>query len=418
MFCLGEVTGDSAREVGFMSRGKLWLVVVVAGLLVVGSLGVATAKGVIKVGVLSPLSGGTFAEAGQEQRRGFLMALHKINGQGGVLGKKIKLIYEDTKCNPSTGVSAARKLVEKDKVVALLGGYSSTVTYAICGAIRRYKPLMLWIGASSTKVEHFVGKERWFFHFHPWDYHRQSTVRDFLLSIKARPKTIAFAYEDGLYGTTSADYFKKYAKKAGFKLVMCEPYKTGSSDFAPLLTKAKSLHPDVFYSVGYAGDYILQIKQAKEINFSPKLFLIVAPNFPGYKKLGKAGDYVAGVDVWVPSLPIPGLKQWLADYHKLYPGRTPEYWAPLAYANLLVLVDAIKRAGTTNKSALIKALEKTNLMTPIGRITFKPSEEGGLHQAISKLIITQWQNGKSIVVWPSNEATGKLIYPVPPWNKR
>ncbi|MCD6363186.1 MAG: amino acid ABC transporter substrate-binding protein [Synergistetes bacterium] len=379
---------------------------------------VASAKGVIKIGVLSPLSGGAFAEAGQEQRRGFLMALDEINSKGGVLGKKIELIYEDTKCDPSTGVAAARKLIEKDKVIALLGGYSSTVTYAICGAIKRYKPLMIWIGASSTKVEHLVGKYRWFFHLHPWDYHRQTTVVKFLESITPKPKTIAFTYEDGLYGTTSADYFLKYAKEAGFKIVMSEPHKSGSSDFTPLLTKAKSLKPDVFYSVSYAGDYILQIKQSKEINFSPKLFLIVAPNFPDYKKLGKTGDYVAGVDVWIPSLPIPGLKEWLARFHKRYPGRTPEYWVPLAYANLYILVDAIKRAGTTDKDALIKALEKTDLMTPMGRITFKPSKEGCIHQGITELIITQWQNGKSIVVWPPDKATGKLIYPVPPWDKR
>jgi len=376
------------------------------------------AEEVIKIGVLSPLSGGAFAEAGQEQRRGYLMALDKINAEGGALGKKIELVYEDTKCDPSTGVAAVEKLITKDKVVALLGGYSSTVSYAIFGAVKRYEPISAWIGASSTKVEHLVGPEKWFFHYHPWDYHRQSTIVNFFLSIEPKPKTVAFTYEDGLYGTTSADYFKKYAEKAGFDVVLCEPHKSGSSDFTPLLTKAKKLNPDIFYCVSYAGDYILQIKQSKEINFNPKLFVIVAPNFPDYPALGKTGDWVAGVDVWIPKLEIPGLSEWLEEYKKLYPGRIPEYWAPLAYSNLYTLVQAIRNAGTTQKDKVIAELEKIDMMMPIGKIQFAPSEEGGIHQAMDKLIITQWQNGESVVVWPFEKAGGKLQYPAIPFMER
>jgi len=379
----------------------------------------AIAQETIKIGAVLPLSKAAFAEAGEEQRRGLLMALEEINQAGGVLGKKVELIIEDDTGEPSVGIAACEKLLTRDKVVALIGGYSSTITFAQMNAIQRLEPFVAWVGASSTNVEHNFGPKRWFFHYHPWDYDRQSTVRDFLLSISPRPKTMAIAYEDGIYGTTSRDYAVKYLKERGFEIVFDERFKSGSPDFTPMLTKIKMVNPDIFYWVAYAGDTTLIMKQAKEIDFNPKLFLSVAINFPQYKEsLGATGDYVAGVDVWIPGMKLPAAVKWMERFKKAYPGRTPEYWAPLAYTNLMTVVEAIRRAGSTDKEKLIAAMEKTDYDSPLGKITFKKSEEGGLHQAIDELIITQWQKGVSYVVYPANKATGQLIYPTPNWKNR
>jgi len=391
------------------------------GLILGGFLngGAVKAQDTIKIGAVLPLSKAAFAQAGEEQRRGLLMALEEINQAGGVLGKKVELIIEDDTGEPSTGIAAAEKLLTRDKVVALIGGYSSTITFAQLNAIQRLGPFVAWVGASSTKVEHEFGPKKWFFHYHPWDYHRQSTVRDFLLTISPRPKTVAVAYEDGIYGTTSRDYVVKYLKEKGFEIVFDERFKSGSSDFTPMLTKIKKANPDVFYWVAYAGDTTLIMKQAKEIDLNLKLFLSVAINFPQYKEsLGATGDYVAGVDVWIPGMKLPETIKWMEKFKKAYPGRTPEYWVPLAYTNLMTVVDAIKRAGSTEKEKLIAAMEKTDYKSPLGRMTFKKSEEGGLHQAIDEQIITQWQKGVSYVVWPAPKATGKLIYPTPNWKNR
>ena len=381
--------------------------------------GTAIAQDTIKIGAVLPLSKAAFAQAGEEQRRGLLMALEEVNQAGGVLGKKVELIIEDDTGEPSVGIAAAEKLIARDKVVALIGGYSSTITYAQLNAIQRYEPFVAWVGASSTKVEHEFGPKRWFFHYHPWDYHRQSTVRDFLLSISPQPKAVAVAYEDGIYGTTSRDYVVKYLKEKGFNVVFDERFKSGSSDFTPMLTKIKRTNPEVFYWVAYAGDTTLIMKQAKEIDFNPKLFLSVAVNFPQYKpSLGATGDYVSGVDVWVPGMKLPETVKWMEKFKKAYPDRTPEYWVPLAYTNLMTVVEAIKGAGSTDKEKLIAAMEKTDYNSPMGKMTFKKSEEGGLHQAIDEQIVTQWQAGVSHVVYPASKATSKLIYPTPNWKSR
>jgi branched-chain amino acid transport system substrate-binding protein len=389
---------------------------ILAGFLYGGSV---MAQDTIKIGAVLPLSKAAFAQAGEEQRRGLLMALEEINQAGGVLGKKVELIIEDDTGEPSVGIAAAEKLLTRDKVVALIGGYSSTITFAQLNAIQRLEPFVAWVGASSTKVEHEFGPKRWFFHYHPWDYHRQSTIRDFLLTISPRPKTVAVAYEDGIYGTTSREYVVKYLKEKGFEIVFDERFKSGSSDFTPMLTKIKKANPDIFYWVAYAGDTTLIMKQAKEIDLNLKLFLSVAINFPQYKEsLGATGDYVAGVDVWIPGMKLPETIKWMEKFKKAYPGRTPEYWVPLAYTNLMTVVDAIKRAGSTEKEKLIAAMEKTDYNSPLGKMTFKKSEEGGLHQAIDEQIITQWQAGVSHVVYPASKATGKLIYSTPDWKNR
>jgi branched-chain amino acid transport system substrate-binding protein len=388
-------------------------------LLLLGQAGTALAQDAIKIGAVLPLSKAAFAQAGEEQRRGLLMALEEINQAGGVLGKKVELIIEDDTGEPSVGIAAAEKLIVRDKVIALIGGYSSTITYAQLNAIQRYEPFVAWVGASSTKVEHELGPKRWFFHYHPWDYHRQSTVRDFILSLNPRPKTVAVAYEDGIYGTTSRDYVVKYLKEKGFNVVFDERFKSGSSDFTPMLTKIKRTNPEVFYWVAYAGDTTLIMKQAREIDFNPKLFLSVAINFPQYKpSLGATGDFVSGVDVWVPGMKLPETVKWVEKFKKAYPDRTPEYWVPLAYTNLMTVVEAIKRAGSTDKEKLIAAMEKTDYNSPMGKMTFKKSEEGGLHQAIDEQIVTQWQAGVSHVVYPASKATSKLIYPTPNWKSR
>ena len=367
----------------------------------------------IKIAAIIPLSGGAFAEAGQEMRIGMLMAQQEINNTGGVLGRRLELIIEDDQSKPETGIASFTRLISKGDITAFIGGYSSTITYAQLNAVQGYEPLTVWIGASSTKVEHAFGPKNWFFHLHPWDYHRQSTVTNFLKEVNPKPKTIALTYEDGIYGTTSADYFKKYAKEAGFDIVFDEPHKSGSADFTSLLTKVKSLNPDVFYSVSYAGDYIVQIKQAKELGFSPKTFVIVAPMFPKYvDSLGSVGDGVVGVNPWAPTLNIPGLKEWQEKLAALYPEKKSyEYWVPLGYTNVMVVAEAIKKAGSTDKAKVIAALQKINLSTPFGQLQFKPSLEGGLHQAFTDLVMVQWQNQKPVVVYPKTVAGGSFIYP-------
>src|SRR5512138_1736798 len=119
----------------FSMLGLLAATALLMGLILVFACPNGFAQETIKIGAVLPLSKAAFAQAGEEQRRGLLMALEEVNQAGGVLGKKVDLIIEDDTGEPSVGIAAAEKLLTRDKVVALIGGYSSTITYAQLNAI-------------------------------------------------------------------------------------------------------------------------------------------------------------------------------------------------------------------------------------------------------------------------------------------
>ena len=122
----------------FGRLGTMFILLILS--LIFGSAN-AFAQDTIKIGAVIPLSKAAFAQVGEEQRRGFLMALEEVNHAGGLLGKKVELIIEDDTGEPSVGIAGMEKLISRDKVVALIGGYSSTITFAQLNAIQRYEPL-------------------------------------------------------------------------------------------------------------------------------------------------------------------------------------------------------------------------------------------------------------------------------------
>jgi branched-chain amino acid transport system substrate-binding protein len=388
----------------------------------------AEAADTVKIGVILPLTGKN-AVIGQEEKRGIDMAIEKINAAGGVLKKQVELIIEDNRGDPTVIVSAAEKLITRDKVVALTGGYSSVESLAFLAAMKKYEPVCVWQGGSAIKIDEMYGKERWFFMVHPRSPDYQRDIANFLNSIQPKPKRTGFAYEDTSYGVDQSKVAKEYLTESGFELVTFEPFKAGSLDFSALLTKIKGTKPDVFYWIGYAGDSILITKQAKELGFAPKMLLdTVGVGFPEfYDSMKKDAEYVCGIEVWNPSTKFPASKEypqfypkttdWVAEYKKQF-NKEPNYWSVISYVALMTLTNGINKAGTTEKEKLIAALEATDTMTPMGHIKFFKNKFGAIHQSFHEMVIFQWQKGEKVVLWPKQAAGGKLWYPMPAWDKR
>jgi branched-chain amino acid transport system substrate-binding protein len=388
----------------------------------------AQAQDTLKIGVILPLTGPN-AMIGQEEKRGINMAIEKINAAGGALKKKVELIIEDNRGDPTVIVSAAEKLITRDKVVALTGGYSSVESLALLAAMKKYEPVTVWQGGGAVKMDQMYGKERWFFMLHPRSPDYQRNIADFLNSIQPKPKRIALAYEDTSYGVDHSKVAKGYLTELGFELVTFEPFKSGTLDFSPLLTKIKGAKPEIFYWVGYAGDSILITKQAKELGFTPKMLLdTVGVGFPEYRdSLKKDSEYVCGIEVWAPSTKFaastqypqffPKTEDWVAEYQKRY-NREPNYWSIISYVSLFTLTNAINKAGTADKEKLITALEATDTMTPMGHMKFFKNQFGAIHQSFHEMVVFQWQKGEKVTLWPKKAAGGTLSYPLPSWDKR
>lgn len=364
----------------------------------------------IKIGVPLPLTGG-LAGAGAQLQWGIQYAANEANAAGGIFGRKIELIIEDTKGEPNTSATVAAKLGGQDKVDAVVGGFGSTADFALLSAIQRYNLIFVHPGSSSVRLEENFGKFPWYFHVYIWDYHRQKAAVNFFKSVPGL-KTVAIAYEDKLYGTDGSKFTQQFAKEAGLNVVMNEPFRAGTPDFSPILNRVKSLDPDVLFIIGYSGDNLQVARQAQQLGIKPKL---IVTQGAGEKRsdYGAAGDGVMVLDLWSSKQKTPGLAEWVKKANAARGGEVVST-AVQGYVAMQTLIDAAKAAGKWDRDAIIAKLSTTTFDTPYGKVKYGPSDLGGLHQLITEktMIAVQYQpNDGFEVVWPADKAAAKLHYP-------
>lgn len=392
-----------------MKGWSLTVLLVAAALLVAGYQPAGAQREPIKVGAIIPLTGPS-GVSGQAMQKGYQLALDEINRQP-LLGRRVEVLIEDDRGDPPTGAAAFLKLVTRDRVDVLVGGLQSATSIAIAAQARQRPILMAWTGAASSLVERALADADWFFHYHPWEYHNADSAFSFIKSTGA--KTVAQAYEDGPFGTGSADTGRAFAKNYGLTIVFDEAFKTGSPDLTPLLTKAKGSNADVFAFTSFDQDVVPMATQTRQVGFSPKLIVAGPPSWPvGFEKLA-AGNYIGGLALWTAENNHSASRQFVRRYREKFNEEPSSYWAPLAYTNLITAADAIRRAGNTDLAALTREMKATEYEGPIGLpLTFKRSIYGR-NQGYTRLIAFQWINGKQVVVWPEQIAGGKLVYPAP-----
>jgi branched-chain amino acid transport system substrate-binding protein len=364
----------------------------------------------IKIGVPLPLTG-ALAGGGNQILWGIQYAAGEVNDAGGLFGRKIELVVEDTKGEPNTSAGAAAKLASQDKVDAFVGGFGSTADFALLSALQRYEPIFVHPGSSSVRIEETFGKYDWYYHVYIWDYHRQKAAVSFFKSIPG-VKTLAIAYEDKLYGTDGSKFTQQYAKEAGLDVVMNEPFRAGTPDFSPILNRVKGLNPDILFIIGYSGDNLQIARQSAQLGIKPKLLVTQGA---GEKRsdFGPAGDNVVVIDLWSAKQKTPGLAEWVKKAEAKR-GSEVVSTAVQGYVAMQTLIDAAKKAGSWDRAKILANLGSMTFDTPYGQVAYTPSEKGGKHQLITdkSMIAVQYKpNGGQEVVWPADKAAAKITYP-------
>jgi branched-chain amino acid transport system substrate-binding protein len=378
----------------------------------------ATAAEPIKVGVVLPLTG-SMAKFGEIERRSFEMALEEINAKGGVKGSKIELVFEDDTGKPDVGRSAVEKLISRDKVPIVTGGYSSAVVAAAAPVAQQLKvPFLICTGAADDVTE--KGYE-YVFRINPTASEYPEATKSFLKDV-AKIKTAVILYENTQFGQSSSKAFEQDCAELGIQVLMKEGYNAGAIDFKPLLTNVKAKNPDLIYMVSYVLDASLLIRQAKELDINPKLFVGGAAGFtlPEFQtSAGTAAEYVFSATLWTPNLSdkdYPGAKKYFDNFRARYKSDT-EYHGAEAYASMYVVADALMRAKSITPKDVRDALAATNMKTAFGPVKFisygKKTQQNKL-----PTYLVQWQNGKLETVWPKEVATKKYLYPTPKWSAR
>jgi branched-chain amino acid transport system substrate-binding protein len=370
----------------------------------------------VKVGVLLPLTGSQ-AKFGEIEKRSYEMAAEEINAKGGVNGKKIELLFEDDTGKPDVGRSGVEKLISRENVPVLTGGYSSSVTAAAAPVAQQFKvPFVICTGSADDVTE--KGYD-YVFRVNPPASEYPNAVKSFLQAVAKDVKTVALLYENSAFGQSSSKSFEEDAKGAGLKIIVKEGYQAGAIDFKPVLTKVKAANPDMIYMVSYVMDASLLMRQSKELHINPKMFVgggagFTLPEFA--KSAGDAADGVYSATLWVETLPFPGAKQYSANFKKKY-GSETEYHGAEAYATMYVVADALKRAKSITPKDVRDALTMTDMKTAFGPVKFVSYGKKTQQNKLDTYMV-QWQKGELEAVWPTSVATKKYIYPTPPWDKR
>jgi len=374
----------------------------------------ALAQDTIKVGIILPLTGEK-ANFGEIEWNSFKMALDEIN-KTGVKGKKIELLREDDTGKPDIARSAAEKLLTKDNVVMLGGGYGSSETYAIAGVAQQKKiPFLINTGSADNITE-----QGWnyIFRLNPPVSEYDDAAQNFYKEV-AKPKTAAILYENTLFGTSGSKDFEKSCKAAGIQILIKEGYEHGAIDFKPLLIKVKNAKPDLIYMISYVMDASLLMRQSMELDINPRLFVgggagFTLPEF--YRNTGKTAEGVFSADLWIPTLPNPGAKEYYNNYKKIY-GKDTEYHGAEAYSAMYVIADILKRAKSFSPEDIRQALAATDIMTAFGRVKFI-SYGKKTNQNKLPVYLVQWIKGKLECVWPKEFATTNYIFPHKSWKER
>lgn len=307
----------------------------------------------IRIGHLTPLTG-FLGALGEYAQQGIRMAAEEINASGGVLGRQIELISEDS-VNPQVAATKAQRMFERDNVAVLMGEINSASALTISQVAARNKKLFMSIGARSDALR---GKDcnRYTFHVDIPVTVMVNTVGQALLRdnmVKGR-KIFAIT-SDYLFGQDLSAKAKKFFAANGGNVVADELVPTDLTDFSPYMLKIRQARPDII-STNLGGNQVTNfVKQYAEFGLP---YPVVGFNLNTADAWAAGEGNLGGIwpTVWHHELDTPGSKKFVADFMKKY-NRLPENHAWIEYVSLKMLAQAMNAAKSTDTEKLIAHFE-------------------------------------------------------------
>ncbi len=377
--------------------------------------GILRAQGAgVKLGVLQPVSG-ALSYSGQQGKLGATIAIDEINAAGGIKGLgKIETIMGDAQSTPEGGNAEVEKM-NSAGVVAVVGGYSSSICLATTQTAARYDlPYIVDVGVTDAIMDRGLKNT---FRFGPGFGVIAKSAIDNLVAINDKAgkptKTVMIVHEDSAFGSGLAKLLNAQLPGKGFQILETIPHPTPTRDFNNVVLKIKSQNPDIVIPANYYNEYVLLARTMQQQRVRPKAIYSVlggaASSYKFVKEFPEAAQYIMDCNHWFdPRNPKAlELKKKVEAQGQFF-----TYEVFLNYSCILLVADALERAGAADRAKLTVALQSstfTGHVMPYGPTKFVNGQNQGAAPANTQVIGNDIQ-----VIFPEAFASAKAVFPMPP----
>ena len=409
------------------TRSRAWTVLVLIGTVVFGAWP-ALAQEPIKIGFGMALTGG-LAAGGKSVVIAAQLWAEDVNRKGGLLGRKVQLVYYDDQTKGATVPGIYTKLLDVDKVDFVVSGYGTNlIAPAMPIVMERKLVFPALFGLANNEKANYRG----YFQIMPAGPRPALDWTATYLEVASRqtpkPQTIAIVGADAEYPHNALAAMRENIKRLGLKTVYDSTYPPSTVDFTPIVRAIQATNPDVVFVASYPPDSVGMVLAAHEVGLRPKMFGggMVGLQFAAFlTKLGPKLNGIVNYDFWVPepTLKFSGIEQFLTRYQvrAAKEGVDPlgHYLPPWSYAYLQVLGQAIEGTKGLDQQKVAEYLHANEHDTIVGKVKFGENGEW----ATSRVLQVQFQGiesgdiaqfhkpGKRVVVWPEKFKSGNVIYP-------
>src|SRR6266404_878003 len=307
----------------------------------------------VYLGVSGPLTGPN-AQYGAQWKQGFDLALDEINGAGGIKGRPLAYIFDDTQSDPRQSVAVAQKFVADPRIVAELGDFASPASMAASPIYQ--KAGLVQFGFTNSHPDFTRGGD------YMWSNSVSQSDEQPLSAAYAVKrlglKRIAVLHLNTDWGRTSKDIFVKAAKDLGAEVVAVEGYMPDEKDFRSTLVRVRDAKPDGLMLISYYSDAALIARQVKQAGM--KLPMVAASSVYSPKLIELGGDAVEGMFTasrYFPDDPRPDVRKFVAAFKAKY-NKEPDAFNAYAYDTMILMAQVLRESGTDRKAirdGLLKA---------------------------------------------------------------
>jgi len=370
----------------------------------------------VKVGVLHPVSG-ALSYSGQQGRLGATMAIDEVNAAGGIKalgGAKIEAVLGDAQSTPDGGNAEVEKM-NSAEVAAIVGGYASAICLAASQTAARYDlPYIVDVGVVDSIVTRGLKNT---FRFGPGFGVIAKTALDSLVSINDQAgkvaKTVVIVHEDSAFGSGLAKLLNAQLPDRGFQVLETIPHPTPTRDFNNVVLQIKAQNPDLVIPANYYNEYVLLARTMQQQRVRPKGIYSVlggaASSYKFVKEFPEAAQYIMDCNHWFDPKNPKALELKKQVEAK---GGFFTYEVYMNYSCVLLLADALERAGSADRAKITAALESSTFaghVMPYGPTKFVNGQNQGAAPVNTQVLGNDIQ-----VILPAAFASAKPVFPMPP----